>query len=145
MLILIITAQPYDTYKILWLSFIWCQLIFPSVLEFNHRHRLYRPQSHLTPLTLALTGVRWLLITLIASYCSLVSDCLPSFPDSVSGCSNPFCTQHHALLDEFCEQFSDCLRERALLSLPTVRKSAAVAGWNSGARLLKEKANFGIL
>ncbi len=29
-----------------------------------------------------------------------------------------------------------------MLPLPTVRKSAAVAGWNSGARLLKEKANF---
>ena len=64
-----------------------------------------------------------------ASFCSLVADRLLPFPNCVSGCSDPLCTQHHALLHEFCEQLSDCLQECALLFLHTFRKSSTAAGW----------------
>lgn len=88
--------------------------------------------------------IAWHAVTpdLAASYCSLLSSNLPPLPDSVRDCCEPSCTQHHAFLDGFCEQLSRCLYDSALASFPLVKQSSSVPGWNNGARLLKEKANF---
>ena len=66
----------------------------------------------------------------IASYCSLVCSRLPSLPNSVTDCCDPLCTQHHVMLDRFCEQLDHCLHDCALATLPKVRQSSSVPGWN---------------
>ena len=42
----------------------------------------------------------------------------------------------------FCEQLSLCLHHCAVSTMPTVCHSSSVPGWNTAARLYKEKANF---
>ena len=96
------------------------------------------------PSAAAKVCIAWHAVTpeLAASYCSLLSSCLPPFPACVRDCCDPTCTQHHAFLDGFCEQLSRCILDSALVVFPKVRQSSSVPGWNNSARLLKEKANF---
>ena len=88
--------------------------------------------------------IAWHTVTpdLSASYCSLVSSLLPTFPDSVRDCCDPLCSQHQAFLDSYCDDLSRCLFDSAMAALPKVRQSSCVPGWNSGARSFKKKANF---
>ena len=76
---------------------------------------------------------------LIRSYCDLVSHYLPN---SICDCCDPQCMVHTPVLDWFCEQLSLCLHHCAVSTMPTVRHSSSVPGWNTAARLYEEKANF---
>ena len=79
---------------------------------------------------------------IIRSYCDLVSHYLLSLPNSISDCCDPQCTVHFPALDWFCEELSQCLHHCAVSTLPTVCHSSSVPGWNTAARLYKEKTNF---
>ena len=78
----------------------------------------------------------------VSHYCNLVSTHLPSLPDSVRDCCDPQCTQHYQALDDFCEQLNQCIHDSAMSSLPKVRQSSGIPGWNNNARQFKAKANF---
>ena len=79
----------------------------------------------------------------LASYCEMVSNLLPNFPESLMHCSDPTCSIHCSVLDSYCVEFARCLHVCALKTLPLVSMSSTVPGWNnSNARLLKKKANF---
>jgi len=78
-------------------------------------------------------------IAYTSSSCSASSHHLPN---SICDCCDPQCTVHISALDWFCEQLSLCLHHCALSTLPTVCHSSSVPGWNTAARLYKEKANF---
>ena len=64
-----------------------------------------------------------------------------AFVQRLNGCDSQ-CTVHAPALDWFCEQLSLCLHHCAVLTMPTVCQSSSVPGWNTAARLYKEKANF---
>ena len=97
-----------------------------------------------TPMQSTKTRIAWHAANsdFIRSYCDLVSHHLPSFPNSICDCCDPQCTVHTSALDWFCEQLPLCLHQCALSTLPTVCHSSSVPGWNTAARLYKEKANF---
>ena len=64
------------------------------------------------------------------------------FPECVSCCIDPACVQHQSLLDTYCSQLSTCLQDCAFQAFPLVSKSSHIPGWNNGAHLLKDQANF---
>lgn len=72
----------------------------------------------------------------------MVSSHLPGFPVDITDCLNPLCTLHHSSLDLFCDNLARCLYDCAEVTIPKSHPSYSVPGWNSSARLLKEKANY---
>lgn len=72
----------------------------------------------------------------------MVASHLPEFPVDITDCLNPLCTLHHSSLDLFCDNLARCLYDCAEVTIPKSHPSHSVPGWNSSARLLKEKANF---
>ena len=103
------------------------------------------PSSSL-PLTSSHTNVAWHKATCenLTSYCKIVVNHLPQLPDSVVDCCDPFFTSPPLSLgqDKFCDYLTSCLYSAAHNTLPHSHSSCLIAGWNSAARELKDKADF---
>ena len=72
----------------------------------------------------------------------MVASHLPQFPVDNADCLNTLCTLHHSSLDLFCDNLARYLYDCAEVTIPKSHPSHSVPGWNSSARLLKEKAKF---